>query len=229
MAPPGRLPAGPGRVPGRHRRRVVPGRGPSAIPPWAQAAVFGSVEGVASATPIRRERGGDAGGGGRRADRAGARGFRCHPLPRRSGVGPAGGRARPLGAERPAPELIELSGQPSRLRVAAEIEITSLVSQDFDEETGEVTLSDVPLSVLDGRPVYGASIVLRRGRAAPSVQRRRHCAQRRRARAAPARDSGSRFAGGQREGLPLHMTGPVSIVEVAQVAAGPSPTTAPSP
>ena len=62
-------------------------------------------------------------------------------------------------AERAAPELIELSGQPSRLRVAAEIEITSLVSQDFDEETGEVTLSDVPLSVLDGRPVYGASIV----------------------------------------------------------------------
>ena len=34
----------------------MPGRGPSSVPPWAQAATFGSLDGVTGATPVRRER-----------------------------------------------------------------------------------------------------------------------------------------------------------------------------
>ncbi|HEX5578755.1 MAG TPA: FtsX-like permease family protein, partial [Candidatus Limnocylindria bacterium] len=142
--------------------RVEPGRGPSAIPPWAQAGTFAAVDGVTRAMPVRRERLSvtrAAGVGtliGLEADASAAIHFRPDQA-----SAPLGDLLAPLGAQRPQTRLIELSGQPARLRVSAEVAITSLVQPTFDPETGEGAGAPVPLSVLDGRPLFGASVVLR--------------------------------------------------------------------
>ena len=110
--------------------RAIPGRGPSSVPPWAQAATFSSLEGVTGATPVRRER--------LAVTRAAGAGELIGLVPEASDAiqfrddqasAPLGDLLAPLAAERPPLELIELPGQPARLRVGAEIDITSLVRQ----------------------------------------------------------------------------------------------------
>jgi FtsX-like permease family len=197
--------------------RVEPGRGPSAIPPWAQAATFGTVDGVTSAMPVRRERLSvtrTAGVGtllGLVPEAAGAVQFRPDQA-----SAPLGDVLAPLAAQRPEADLIQLDGEPARLRVSAEIAITSLVRQTFDPNTGEAGLAPVPLSVLRGRPVFGASVVLRD---ADGLLHRFVAA------AIPLNPDGPEqveieirppdtLAAGA-EGLQLQMRGPVQIVEAA--------------
>ena len=128
----------------------------------------------------------------------------------------------PLAAERPPLELIELPGQPARLRVDAEIDLTSLVRQRFNPATGEVSLVPVPLSVLDGRQVFGASMVLRDGDG---------LLHRFTAEPIPLNPDGPEqveieirapdtLAAGAQD-LALHMTGPVTIVEIGLQASLP--------
>jgi hypothetical protein len=142
--------------------RLEPGRGPSAIPPWGQAEAFGSVDGVTHAMPVRRERVAvtrAAGVGtllGLEPGAAEAIHFRPDQV-----AGSLAGVLAPLAAERPEATLIELPGRPARLRVSAEIAISSLVEQTFDPQTGETGVAPVPLSVLDSRQLFGASLVLR--------------------------------------------------------------------
>ena len=203
--------------------RTIPGRGPSAVPPWAQAATFGSLDGVTGATPLRRER--------LVVTRAAGAGELIGLVPEESDAirfrddqasAPLADLLAPLAAGRPPVELVELPGQPARLRVSADIDITSLVQQTFDPETGEGSVSQVPLSVLDGRPVYGASVVLRDGdgmlhRFTTDV--------------VPLDPDGPEqveveigaadtLAAGAQD-LPLHMTGPITIVEIGLQAALP--------
>ena len=42
-------------VPGRQRRAGDRRPRPVVVPPWAQAATFGSLDGVTSVTPVRRD------------------------------------------------------------------------------------------------------------------------------------------------------------------------------
>ncbi len=203
--------------------RTVPGRGPSSVPPWAQAATFGSLDGVTGATPLRRER--------LVVTRAAGAGELIGLVPEASDAihfrddqasAPLADVLAPLAAERPPLELIELPGQPARLRVDAEIDITSLVRQRFNPATGEVSLVPVPLSVLDGRQVFGASMVLRDGDG---------LLHRFTAEPIPLNPDGPEqveieirapdtLAAGAQD-LALHMTGPVTIVEIGLQAALP--------
>jgi hypothetical protein len=203
--------------------RVVPGRGPSAIPPWAQAATFGSLDGVTGLTPVRHER--------LAVTRAAGAGELIGFVPEASdavhfrsdqAAAPLADVLAPLAAARQPVELIELPGLPARLRVGAEIDITSLVSQSFDEDTGEVSVEPVPLSVLDGHPVYGATVVLRDGdgllhrfdvEPVPLDPEGPEQVE------VQIRAPDTLAAGAA--GLPLHMTGPIAIVEIGLQAAIP--------
>jgi hypothetical protein len=203
--------------------RTVPGRGPSSVPPWAQAATFGSLDGVTGATPLRRER--------LVVTRAAGAGELIGLVPEASDTihfrddqasAPLADVLAPLAAQRPPVELIELPGQPARLRVDAEIDLTSLVRQRFNPATGEVSLVPVPLSVLDGRQVFGASMVLRDGDG---------LLHRFTAEPIPLNPDGPEqveieirapdtLAAGAQD-LALHMTGPVTIVEIGLQASLP--------
>ncbi|HET6744647.1 MAG TPA: ABC transporter permease, partial [Candidatus Limnocylindria bacterium] len=142
--------------------RLVPRRGPSALPGWAQADAYRSISGVTAATPIHREAfvvtrsagsgeliaidPADAGLVSFRDDLASA------PLPT---------VLQPLVDGRESLSLIEVPGEPLRLRVGADVLIERLLEESFDPETGVSEPADVPLSVLRGRPLLGASVVLR--------------------------------------------------------------------
>ena len=196
--------------------RVMPGRGPSAIPPWAQAATFGSLDGVSSAVPLRRER--------LVVTRATGAGELIGLIPEASDAihfrgdqasAPLADVLAPLAAERQSVELIELPGTPDRLRVGGEIDISSLVRQTVNLVTGEASLSPVPLSALEGRPLYSVSLVLRDGDGLlhrfttdpiPLNPDGPELAE------VEIRAPDTLTAGAQ--DLQLHMTGPVSIVEV---------------
>ena len=206
--------------------RTIPGRGPSSIPPWAQAATFGSLDGVTGATPVRRERLAvtrAAGAGELIGLRAG--GIGRHPVPRRPGLGPAqrparaacggttaAGADRAAGPARPPAgwrgDRHHLGGPPGR----------------FNPRTGEASLVPVRLSLLDGRPVYGASVVLRDGDG---------LLHRFTAEPVPLNPDGPEqveveirapdtLAAGA-DDLPLHMTGPITIVEIGLQAASARP------
>ena len=204
--------------------RMIPGRGPSSIPPWAQAATFSSLDGVTGATPVRRER--------LAVTRAAGAGELIGLVPEASdGIqfrddqasAPLSALLAPLAAERPPLELIELPGQPARLRVGAEIDITSVVRQgDSTPVPARRAWSPVRLSLLDGRPVYGASVVLRDGDG---------LLHRFTAEPVPLNPDGPEqveveirapdtLAAGA-DDLPLHMTGPITIVEIGLRAALP--------
>ena len=142
--------------------RVVPRRGPSALPGWAQADALRSVPGVTEATPVHREP--------LTVTRAAGSGELIGLDPADAGLvsfrddlaaAPLATILQPLVDAREALSLIEVPGAPLRLRVGAEVLIESLVQLTFDPDTGQSGPEEVPLSVLDGHQVLGASVVLR--------------------------------------------------------------------
>jgi ABC-type lipoprotein release transport system permease subunit len=142
--------------------RVVPRRGPSALPGWAQANAIRSLPGVTAATPVHREP--------LTVTRAAGSGELIGLDPNDAGLvtfrgdlanEPLATVLQPLVDGREALSLIELPGAPLRLRVGAEVLIESLLELTFDPDTGQSQPEAVPLSVLDGYDVLGASVVLR--------------------------------------------------------------------
>lgn len=145
-------------------RVETPGGG-TASPGWALAEGLAAQPGVERLTPLERRTVQLPGAGNAEllALDAGAAG-RIVALRADLAAGPLAELLRPLADGRPEPALLALEGEPRRLRVEAEVQLTEVSVLEFDALAGEWTYEPAQAGYLDQASVVGAEVVVRDAR-----------------------------------------------------------------
>ncbi|HET7519936.1 MAG TPA: FtsX-like permease family protein [Candidatus Limnocylindria bacterium] len=134
----------------------------ASVPSWVQGSAYRALDGVRTAMPVRRQNVNLGRASGilqvvaLSPEDAGV-------VPLRGDLAPQGLTAAlgPLAQRRPALDLVQLPGQPARLRVRADLQIDELLLNQVDFATGTSTLVSAPPDALDGATPLAASVVVR--------------------------------------------------------------------
>lgn len=145
--------------------RLIPARGPSALPAWALSTAFASADGVHETMPAERQHlqlgRGTAGGELLAVD--------ADALPEVVTIrddlasGSLSSLARPLVEARPQVTAVPISGEPRRLRLNATVALDRIGSSSVDPDTGIETFDPIDPASL-GRTPVAVTVFVRDGR-----------------------------------------------------------------
>ncbi|MGP1674809.1 MAG: hypothetical protein ACTS8Z_06325, partial [Candidatus Limnocylindrales bacterium] len=143
--------------------RATPGRQVTSAPRWTLDRTYAAMPGVAARMAVDRESivvpGADRGGQVVGLDASTAASV-IHFRPDLSTT-PLSDLVRLLATARPAPDVVDLPGEPLRLRLGLTLEIAELMAPGQDAVTGEPIDEVVDPAVIAGRTGLGTSVVVR--------------------------------------------------------------------